>query len=83
MNYVELTEFLVSSIIENKDMLTVKEFEGLEDDSILLNVFVDSNDIGAVIGKQGKTANAIRTLVRASMHGDYKRIKIEFQSYDD
>ncbi len=83
MNYVELTEFLVSSIIENKDMLTVKEFEGLEEDSILLNVFVDSNDIGAVIGKQGKTANAIRTLVRASMHGDYKRIKIEFQSYDD
>lgn len=83
MNYVELTEFLVTSIIENKDMLTVKEFEGLEDDSILLNVFVDSNDIGAVIGKQGKTANAIRTLVRASMHGDYKKIKIEFQSYDD
>ncbi|MFV0424540.1 MAG: KH domain-containing protein [Bacilli bacterium] len=83
MNYVELTEFLVSSIIENKDMLTVKEFDGLEDDSILLNVFVDTNDIGAVIGKQGKTANAIRTLVRASMHGDYKRIKIEFQSYDD
>ncbi len=83
MGYVELTEFLVSSIVENKDTFTVKEFEGLEDDSILLNVFVDSNDIGAVIGKQGKTANAIRTLVRASMHGNYKKIKIEFQSYDD
>lgn len=64
-------------------MLTVKEFEVEEDDSILLNVFVDSNDIGAVIGKQGKTANAIRTLVRASMHGNYKKIKIEFQSYED
>lgn len=83
MNYIQLTEFLVSSIIENKEMLTVKEFEVEEDDSILLNVFVDSNDIGAVIGKQGKTANAIRTLVRASMHGNYKKIKIEFQSYED
>ncbi len=83
MSYLELTKYLVSSVIENEDTLTVKEFEGTEDDSILLNVFVDSSDIGAVIGKQGKTANAIRTLVRASMHGDYKKIKIEFQSYDE
>ncbi|MFV0499212.1 MAG: KH domain-containing protein [Bacilli bacterium] len=82
MNYIELTKFLVSSVIENKESLTIREIEN-EDDLISLFVFVDSSDLGAVIGKSGKTANSIRTLVKASMYKNYKHIRIEFQSYED
>ncbi len=82
MNYIELTYFLVSSIVDKAEDVNVKEFE-TDEDFILVKVFVDSSDVGRVVGKQGKTANAIRTLVQASMHSNYQRIKIDFQSYED
>ncbi len=82
MSYIELTKYIVSSIVENKDSVNVKEFEN-DDDLILIKVFVDSEDIGKVIGRQGKSANAIRTLVQASVHSNYRKVKIDFQAYED
>ncbi len=81
MKYIELTEFLVSSVIEKKDLFSVKETE-TEDSLISLVVYVSKDDIGRVIGKQGKTANAIRTIVQASFFENFKKIRIDFQSYE-
>lgn len=81
MNLVELTEFLVKSLVKNPDNVSVKEFE-TEDDSILIQVLVDSDSIGAVIGKGGKIANSIRTIVQASSYmKDNKRVKINIDSF--
>jgi hypothetical protein len=81
MNLVELTEYLVKSLVKDADNVSIKQFE-TEDDSVLIEVLVDSLSIGSVIGKGGKIANAIRTIVQASsyMNGN-KRVKINIDSF--
>ncbi len=81
MDLVALTEYLVKSIVKQKDMVTVKEFDD-EEDYITIQVLVDSSDMGAVIGKNGMNANAIRTLVQASSYiNNLKKVKINIDSF--
>ena len=49
---VELTEFLVKSLVKNKDLVSVKQFEN-SDETVTIEVLVSNVDIGAVIGKRG------------------------------
>ena len=82
MSLVELTEFLVKSLVANKDNVSVKEFETDEENTILIQVLVDSDDIGRVIGKGGKLANAVRTLVQASSYiKDNKKVKVNVTTF--
>ena len=79
---VELTDYLVKKIVKNPDMVTVKEFPSDNENEIIIEVLVSSDDIGRVIGKNGKTSNAIRTLVQASSYmQDNKRVKINIESF--
>ena len=79
---VELTEYLVKNIVKDTEMVTVKEFPSDNEDEIVIEVLVSNDDIGRVIGKGGKTANAIRTLVQASsyLQGN-KRVKINIENF--
>lgn len=82
MNLVELTEFLVKSLVMNKENVSVKEFESDEEDTVLIQVLVDSDDMGRVIGKGGKLANAVRTLIQASSYvHDNKKVRINIDSF--
>ena len=82
MDLIELTENIVKSIVTDEEMVSVKEFETDEKDTILIQVIVDKDDIGKVIGKAGRTANAIRTLVQASSYlKDNKRVKINIENF--
>ncbi len=82
MSLVELTEFLVKSLVSNQENVSVKEFESDEENVILIQVLVDNEDMGKVIGKGGKTANAIRTLVQASSYTkENKKVKINIDSF--
>ncbi len=82
MNLVELTEEIVKALVVNKDSVSVKEFETEEENVMLIQVMVDNSDMGRVIGKEGRTANAIRTLVQASsaLH-DNKYVKIDIDKF--
>lgn len=82
MNLIELTEFLVKSLVVNKEDVSVKEFESDEENTVLIQVLVNSDDMGRVIGKGGKLANAVRTLVQASSYTkDNKKVKINIDSF--
>ena len=82
MSLVELTEEIVKSLVENPDGVSVKEFPSEEENVMLIQVMVDESDIGKVIGKSGRTANAIRTLVQASSAlKDNKYIKIDIDKF--
>lgn len=82
MDFVALTEYIVKSLVENKEAVRVKEFESDEENTVLIEVMIDENDMGRVIGKAGKTANAIRTLVQASSYlKENKRIKINIDRF--
>lgn len=82
MSLVELTEFIVKSLVLNQDNVSVKEFESDEEDTVLIQVLVDNEDMGRVIGKGGKLANAVRTLVQASSYiKDNKKVRINIDSF--
>ncbi len=81
MRLVELTEFLIKSLVKDPDMVSVKEFEG-DDDITIIQVLVNKEDMGAVIGKNGVNANAIRTLIQASAYiNKEKKVKINIDSF--
>ena len=82
MDLVELTKEIVLSLCSDKDSVNVKEFETDDEKSVLIEVMVSEEDYGKVIGKQGRTINAVRTLVQASSYlKDNKRVKINIDKY--
>ena len=82
MDLIELTEFIVKSIVTDEDSVSVKEFPTDDENVILIQVMVADEDMGRVIGKNGKSANAIRTLVQASSAlKDNKYVKIDIDKF--
>jgi predicted RNA-binding protein YlqC (UPF0109 family) len=67
----ELLEFIAKSLVENPDEVTVTEIEN--DTSIILELRVAQGDTGKVIGRQGKIAKAIRTVVRSAAQRKRKK----------
>ena len=82
MNLVEMTEYLVKQVVANPDQVTVKEFPSEEEKELVIEVLVDESDLGRVIGRNGKTAQAIRVLVQAASYlQDNKRVKINIENF--
>ena len=82
MDLVELTKTIVIGLVEDKDSVEVKEFDTDEENTVLIQVMINESDMGKVIGRAGKTANAIRTLVQASSYlKDNKKVKINIDSF--
>lgn len=82
MDLVELTKEIVMALAKDKDSVSVKEFETDEDNTILIQVMVAEEDIGRIIGREGRNFNAIRTLVQASSAmKDNKRVKINIDKF--
>ncbi len=81
MDLLSFAEFLVKNIVKEPDMVKVQQFSG-EEDSIILEIIVHEGDMGAVIGRSGKMANSIRTLVQASAYiQGLKKVKINIDSF--
>lgn len=80
MDLEKLTEFIVKSLVKNEDMVSVKRLD--DEDMITLIVMVSNEDMGKVIGKNGKIVNAIRTLVRASSYkNNLPKVNVEIDSF--
>ena len=71
----ELLEFLARALVENPDQVRVEETEN--SDGVLLRLYVAKEDVGKVIGKQGRIARALRTVVKASAVKDGKQATVE------
>jgi predicted RNA-binding protein YlqC (UPF0109 family) len=72
---VELVEYIAKSLVDHPESVTVNQVEG--EQSIILELKVDPEDMGKVIGKQGRIAKAIRTVVKAAAAKDGKRVVVE------
>jgi len=78
---VELTEFLVKSVVKNPDMVSVKQL-GDDEDIITIQVLVEDEDMSSVIGKGGMIASAIRTIVQAASYkNNLPKVKIDIDSF--
>ena len=67
----ELVKFIVCGLVENKDDVKVEEVDET------ITVAVNKADMGKVIGKQGRIAKAIRTIVKAVGSKDNKKYSVE------
>ena len=71
----ELVEVIARSLVDSPEMVQVNEIAG--EQSIILELKVAPEDMGKVIGKQGRIAKAIRTVVKAAAIKDNKRVVVE------
>lgn len=60
---LKLVEYIVKELVDNKDAVKVELVE--EGDTVTINVTVDPTEMGRVVGRGGKNAQAIRTIVRS------------------
>ncbi len=75
MNIQEFVEYIAKSLVEDPSQVQVKMVESAN--GVSLELHVASNDMGRVIGKGGRVANAIRTLVRVAAVRQGKRATLE------
>jgi predicted RNA-binding protein YlqC (UPF0109 family) len=71
----ELVEYLARALVEDPGAVRVEEIE--EDDATVLEVHVAPDDLGRVIGRSGRVANAIRTVAKAAATHEDKRVLVE------
>jgi hypothetical protein len=71
----ELVEVIAKSLVDYPDEVVVTETE--DDKSIMLELHVAASDMGKVIGKQGRIAKAIRSVVKAAASKEDKKVIVE------
>ncbi|NIV33338.1 MAG: KH domain-containing protein [Anaerolineae bacterium] len=71
----ELVEFIAKSLVDDPSQVYVSEIEG--ENSVILELRVGPEDMGRVIGKGGRTVNAVRSLVRVLAAKQGKRVTLE------
>lgn len=71
----ELLEVIAKSLVDNPELVQVNEVAG--EQSIILELKVAPEDMGKIIGKQGRIAKAIRTVVKAAAIKENKRVVVE------
>lgn len=71
----ELVEYIAKTLVDNPDEVSVNEIEGSQ--SVIIELKVAQEDMGKIIGKQGRIAKAIRTVVKAAAIKENKRAVVE------
>ena len=72
----DILELIILNLVEDKDAVEVKKTDN--EKSILLEVKVSKKDMGKVIGKQGRLAKSIRTVIKAVAGKEHKKVTVEF-----
>ncbi len=72
----EILQTIIENLVDNSEAVEIKQTD--EPSSVLLEVKVAEGDMGKVIGKQGKTAKSIRTVMKAVAAREHKKVNVEF-----
>ena len=72
----EILETIVKNLVDNQEAIEIKEVEG--EKTIIFEVKVAEEDMGKIIGRQGKIAQSIRTVMKAVANKNDKKITVEF-----
>lgn len=73
----DLLKVIAQGLVENPDAVSVEQDEPAEDGTIVLHLHVAEDDMGRVIGKQGRIAKAMRTVMRAAATRQDQRVSVE------
>lgn len=73
----ELLAFIAKGLVEDPNAVSITEDSPLEDGTVIYHLHVAEGDMGRVIGKQGRIAKSIRTLMRAVANRQNEKIAVE------
>ena len=80
MNLVEFSELIVKKLVKEPDLVKVEEFE--DGDNTVIEILVSEKDMGRVIGKKGKIATSIKTLIQAKAYNEgNNKVKVNIDSF--
>ena len=80
MNLVEFSELIAKKLVKEPDLVKVQEFTS--DDDTTIEILVSEADMGRVIGKKGKIATSIKTLIQAKAYNEGNRkVKVNIDSF--
>ena len=74
---IELLEYIAKALVTNKDDVTIREEE--TELTTVLHLSVHEDDMGQIIGKQGRVINAIRAIIKTAARGMDKRYSVEIE----
>ena len=72
----DLVEYLAKALVDDPDAVSVESFEE-DDGTVVYEVTVAEDDVGKVIGRSGRTVNALRTVVRAAAVREGRRVLVD------
>ncbi len=72
----EILETIIFNLVDNKDAVEIKEVDG--EKSIIFEVKVAETDMGKIIGRQGRLARSIRTVMKSVAGKEHKKVSVEF-----
>ncbi len=72
----EILELIITNLVNNKDEVSIEEIE--ENNTLNYKVKVSKDDMGKVIGKQGRVAKSIRTVMKSVSAKEGKKVNIDF-----
>ena len=72
----DILQTIVLNLVDDKDAVEIKEVEG--EKTIVFEVKVAESDMGKIIGRQGRLAKSIRTLIKAVASKEQKKVTVEF-----
>ena len=77
----EVLEIIIKNLVDNQEAVEVKEVEG--EKNIIFEVKVAEGDMGKIIGKKGKIANSIRSILKAAAIKEEKKVNLVIESKDE
>ena len=72
----EILKTIISNLVDEKEAIEIKRIDS--EKSIVFEVKVAENDMGKVIGRQGRLAKSIRTVMKAVASREHKKVSVEF-----
>jgi predicted RNA-binding protein YlqC (UPF0109 family) len=80
MNLVDFSELIVKKLVKEPDLVKIQQFEDGEE--TVIEIAVSEEDMGRVIGKRGKIANSIKTLIQAKAYNEgNNKVKVNIDSF--
>ena len=72
----DILDVIIKNLVDNKEAVEINEVNG--EKSVVYEVKVAEGDMGKIIGKQGRLAKSIRTVIKAVANKEHKRVTVEF-----
>lgn len=72
---------LIRPIVDDKNTVSVKQMESLDENEILLYVYADNDDVARLIGRRGIMAGSIRQMMSVAARNERRHVAIKFEAY--